>query len=75
MANIKLSSFNVRGLLNSEKRRTVFQYFKENKIDLVFLQETHSKAELESSWKHEWTRDGLIEFSHSGWRDIMPDEK
>ena len=65
MANIKLSGFNVRGLLNSEKRRTVFQYFKENKIDLVFLQGTHSKAELENSWKHKWTRDGHIEFSHS----------
>ena len=65
MANIKLASFNVRGLLNPEKRRTIFQYFKENKLDLVLLQETHSKVELEKSWRDQWTKDGNIEFSHS----------
>ena len=39
--NMKIISFNVRGIRNQKKRRTLFHLFKRNKYDVICLQETH----------------------------------
>ena len=39
--NLKIMSFNVSGLRNKIKRSTLFKIFKEEKIDIVALQETY----------------------------------
>ena len=37
----KLFSLNVRGINNFRKRRTIFTWCRKEKVDLIFLQETH----------------------------------
>ena len=61
----KIASFNTRGLLQNDKRKSIFQYFKERECDVVLLQETHSKSNLEQVWKNEWFQKGQILYSHS----------
>ena len=58
----KLISLNVRGINNFQKRRTMFLWCRRKKAQIVFLQETHSKKEVETQWKNEWG--GKIFFSH-----------
>ena len=65
MVNINIASFNTRGILNNQKRRSIIHYFKERQCDLIFLQETHSKPELENQWKSDWVHQGNIFFNHS----------
>ena len=43
--NIKLSTFNCRGIQDHVKRRKVFHYLRSSiDSDIMFLQETHSSA-------------------------------
>ena len=58
----KLISLNVRGINNFQKRRTMFLWCRRKKSHLVFLQETHSKKEIETQWRNEWG--GKILFFH-----------
>ena len=60
--NINLLSFNVRGLRMETKRISIFQYIIRKKIDICFLQETHSKECDENKWRNEWG--GEMYFSH-----------
>ena len=46
----KLISLNVRGINNFQKRRTMFLWCRRKKSTLVFLQETHSKKEIEAQF-------------------------
>ena len=39
--NLKIVSFNARGLRSNKKRRTLFYLFKKNKYDIICLQESH----------------------------------
>ena len=39
---IKTLTVNVRGLGNHIKRRTLFQFFKKEKCDIICLQETYN---------------------------------
>lgn len=55
-------SFNVRGLSNLKKRKTIFTFCKKQKCDVIFLQETHSTKNVEETWKKEWG--GKIIYSH-----------
>lgn len=52
--NVKIDSFNVRGLRTHHKRKDLFRYFKNRKLDIILLQETHSLQEIENSWRKEW---------------------
>ena len=38
--SLRFASFNVRGINNFRKRRSVFAWCKKQKVDLIFLQET-----------------------------------
>ena len=54
-------SFNVRGLRCVNKRRAIFDFYR-NKCDILCLQETHSTSEDEVIWSAEWG--GKILYSH-----------
>ena len=52
---------NCRGLRDTLKRKTVFEYLK-GKAEICFLQETHSTNDIEKDWKSEC--DGEVFYSH-----------
>ena len=51
---IKLATFNVKGLGDFKKRRKVFTWLRDNKYDIIFLQEIHVTREKINSWVQEW---------------------
>ena len=57
----RVITVNVRGLANEEKRRSIFNYHRQN-ADILILQETHSSKECETVWQNEWG--SKILFSH-----------
>ena len=54
MSAKKLISLNVRGINNFQKRRIIFSWCRRKNADFVFLQETHSRKEIEIQWRNEW---------------------
>ena len=54
MVTGKFLSLNARGISNYRKRRTIFTWFRKQKPDVVFLQETHSTQGNKVSWQREW---------------------
>ena len=62
MAEIKILSFNVKGIKDDEKRLLIFDWCKNRKADIYFLQETHSEVKTEKFWTQNWG--GKIVFSH-----------
>ena len=51
-------SFNVRGLRDALKRRTIFRHMHvKYPSKIVILQETHSSLDIERRWKAEWGGD------------------
>jgi len=64
LQNLSLTciSLNVRGLQNEPKRRAQFIWAKKEEVDVIFFQETHSSASVESIWKNQWGSDAF--FSH-----------
>ena len=60
--SLRFASLNVRGINNFRKRRSVFAWCKKQKVDLIFLQKTHSTENHESQWMKEWG--SQIIFSH-----------
>ena len=52
--NIHISSLNVRGLRNKEKREKIFTWLKDQSLSIIFLQETHSSNEIMNIWEKQW---------------------
>ena len=62
-SQLSFVSFNVRGLRDTKKRRTVFRHMHVKYPNhVVILQETHSTKDIERRWSTEWGGD--IIFSH-----------
>ncbi len=60
MVNLRLYSFNVRGLRDSVKRKIIFHHLKQKYPDGIYLlQETHSSCSDESKWEKEWKGDSI----------------
>lgn len=63
MPDVKIETFNARGLRDSLKRRTLFRHLHHNyPTHVVILQETHSAERDEAYWQAEWGAPVL--FSH-----------
>ena len=60
--DFKLLSLNVRGIRPATKRKALFMWLKEQKSDVIFLQETYSTAEVEDIWRTQLQ--GRLFFSH-----------
>lgn len=56
MSNLKIFSYNFRGLNDSIKRRDVFNLFNTKKADILCLQETHFVKDLEKKS----TQNGMV---------------
>ena len=52
--DLKLLTFNCRGLQDFVKRRKIFHYIRSLEVGVAFLQETHSSKSDELSWKQQW---------------------
>ena len=60
--DFQMISLNARGLVDHKKRTSVFNWLAKKKIDIIFLQETHSNLQSEQKWKNEWR--GIVHMSH-----------
>ena len=47
MSCLTIASLNCQGLGNFQKRRDVFQYLRQKKLAVYFLQDTHFEASME----------------------------
>jgi exonuclease III len=54
MDNFKIASANVQGLGNFQKRKDVFQFLRQKKFSVYFLQDTHFVAKNEKQIRAEW---------------------
>ena len=57
-----LASLNGNGLRCPEKQKLAFSFFKRNRFDIIFLQETHWSIDLDMQIKREWEGDAF--FAH-----------
>ena len=63
MVDLKLYSFNVRGIRDKVKRKILFNHFVTKYPNGIYLlQETHSTPDIETTWCKEWQ--GKMYFSH-----------
>ena len=51
---LRLLSLNTRGIVNKLKRKSMFSFIKQQKIDIACLQETHVSEKIASQWEREW---------------------
>ena len=51
---LNIATFNVNGLQNDNKRQKTYEMLINRKIEIAFLQETHSTPEASKKWKKEW---------------------
>lgn len=63
MTEVCIASLNVNGARNSKKRTELFEVIKQKKIDVAFIQETHSDVKNAADWMQEW--DGFSVLSHN----------
>ena len=54
MDKTRLLTYNIRGLADSSKCRSIFNYLHTKKYDIVYMQETHSSKKIEKIWSAEW---------------------
>ena len=52
--NYKICTFNVNGLGEYKKRCQIFEWLKNNKYDICFLQELHCQDIFNDKWRQEW---------------------
>ena len=50
-------SLNFRGIRDLSKLKLIFTWVKNQKADIMFLQETVSKPDIFDSWKYQWSGD------------------
>ena len=58
--DLRIISYNVRGLNNARKRTAIFKHLKESSCDVAFLQETYSSEMIENKWLQEWGGSGFL---------------
>ena len=57
----QIITLNIRGLGNTQKRKTCFEWLKQNNFNIILLQEVHCDNKTKLKWKDEW--DGPCIFS------------
>ena len=68
--SLKLVSLNVKGISNFHKRKTIYTWCRRKNADFSFLQETHSKTEIETQWKNEWGAGIIMSHGSSNSREV-----
>ena len=70
MDTINVETLNVRGLGNRLKRKCIFQYLKDKKLDIVLLQETYSSKHNCVQWQNEWGNKWVFSSGTTGSRGV-----
>lgn len=65
MGDLKIGSLNINGARSDVKRASFFKLVELKKLDIVFVQETHSDEENESDWKREWPGEVILSHKNS----------
>lgn len=60
MSELKIGSLNLNGARDENKRASFFRLCSLKKLDIIFVQETHSTADNEVDWKREWEGDVFL---------------
>ena len=60
-----MATQNCSCLLDLKKRKSVFEYYKQQHFDIVIIQEAHSNINIEFQWKSNSKIDGNILYNHS----------
>lgn len=60
MSELKIGSLNLNGARDERKRATFFRLCSLKKLDVIFVQETHSTVDNEVDWKREWEGDVFL---------------
>ena len=58
--DLKICTYNVRGLGNKTKRENVFAWLKDKQYSICLLQETHSGEGTHKDWVKEWGKDAFF---------------
>ena len=58
--DLKICTYNVRGLGNKTKRENVFAWLKDKQYSICLLQETHSGEGTHRDWVKEWGKDAFF---------------
>lgn len=58
--DLKIISYNVRGLNNARKRTAIFDHLRSHMCDIALLQEIYSSEEIENQWAQEWGGKGYF---------------
>ena len=61
---LNIACFNVNGLRQNVKRKSIFYHLKNKKFDIILLQETHSSIGEETLWQYKYELGGKIIFAH-----------
>ena len=56
----RVGSVNVNGAREGKKRASIFETAKIKKVDVLFLQETHSDGGNEADWRREWEGEAIL---------------
>ena len=70
MAQIKISSFNVRGINGETKRRDVLDYLKQSQNNIICLQDIHCGHNQEDIYKSNWEGEMIIASGTSNSRGV-----
>lgn len=70
MANIKIFSYNCRGLHDVKKRNDVFQFLKEREADIYCLQDLHFIPSMQKRLYTEWNGECYFSFGESNSRGV-----
>lgn len=62
MVNINIGTININGARTDAKRASLFKLCELKKLDVLFVQETHSDSKNEGDWRREWP--GQVFLSH-----------
>jgi len=60
MSELKIGSLNLNGARDERKRASFFGLCSLKKLDVIFVQETHSTFDNEVDWKREWQGDVFL---------------
>ena len=63
MGDVRVASLNINGARDCGKRAKLYELVKQKRLDVIFVQETHSDVSNAADWAKEW--EGLAFLSHN----------
>ena len=60
MATFNIATFNCAGMADTTRRTALLNLFRKLSVQIICVQETHSRPENEAQWAREWAPDVVI---------------